>query len=149
MNTTKQDTIERELTFSAPIERVYRALADPSEISKWFPEAVEGELKPGESPVFDFGKYGKVSVYVVAAEPNAYFAYRWRPGGGSDVGDVLSGPNTLVEFKLEAVAGGTKLQMVESGFASLPEEMYAQALEDNTGGWDSELTALAEYLKAA
>jgi len=54
-----QDTIVREITVKAPKERVYTAITDPTQIIKWFPDAVEGKLEAGERPVFDFGEYGK------------------------------------------------------------------------------------------
>lgn len=149
MNTTLQDTIEKELVVRAPIEQVYKAIADPGQIVKWFPDGIEGSLAPGEKPVLDFGEYGKSVIHVVAAEPHHYFAYRWVPGGNAPeiaMADPLSLPNTLVEFRLEGVPDGTKVQMVESGFASLPAEAYEKAVSMNTQGWDYMLGRLAIYV---
>jgi uncharacterized protein YndB with AHSA1/START domain len=142
-----RDTIEREIIIRAPIERVYRAIADPEQIVRWFPDAIEGDLSPGERPVLDFGQYGKASVYIVAAERNHYFAFRWIPGGDSlaPSGDVLQHPNTLVEFRLESTAEGTKLRLIESGFASLPAEFYEKAFKENSEGWDYMLDRLVKY----
>jgi uncharacterized protein YndB with AHSA1/START domain len=47
MSTALQDAINKEIQISAPRERVYAALTDPSQLSQWFPDAVEGEIKPG------------------------------------------------------------------------------------------------------
>lgn len=145
MNTALQDTIEREITLKAPIERVYRALTD--DLTAWFPKAIEGKVAQGENCVFDFGEYGKGCVHIVATDPHTYFAYRWVPGANNFVGDVRTVPNTLVEFRLAPIDEGTRLTMIESGFASLPAEHYAKAIEDNTGGWDYELAELVKYLE--
>ncbi len=149
-----QDRIEREVVLKAPAERVYQAIADPTQIVKWFPDRVEGSLDKGSRPVFDFEGYGKVGLYVVAADPHTYFAYRWVPGEtGSEEesvpADVLAVANTLVEFHLEPVAEGTKLRLVESGFSNLPSERIEKALSDNNSGWDYMLKRLAEMFEAA
>lgn len=140
MNATLKDTIEREIVIGAPRERVYAALTEPALLKRWFPDDVEGEVKPGARPIFDFGEYGRHSTYVVATDPHSYVAYRWIPGSihvpTGFIGDVLGEPNTLCEFHLDEVPEGTRVRLVESGFASLPKEHYAKSLQDNQGGWD-------------
>ena len=150
MNTTIQDSIEREMVLRAPKERVYAAIADPKLIVNWFPQAVEGSFEPGSRPVFDFGEYGRFSIYVVAARPHEYFAYR---GVGSEycpqgfIGDVLTEPNTLVEFFLGDTPEGTRLRLVVSGFASLPAETAAQSIKDQDGGWSFMLDRLQKFVE--
>ena len=56
---------------------------------------------------------------------------------------------TYVEFTLEPVDTGTRLTVVESGFAQLPDEDYRKAFSSNTEGWASELGELVDYLNAA
>ena len=56
---------------------------------------------------------------------------------------------TYVEFTLEPAGAGTRLTVVESGFAQLPDEAYGKAYDGNTRGWASELGELAGYLDAA
>ncbi len=55
---------------------------------------------------------------------------------------------TYVEFTLEPVGAGTRLTVVESGFAQLPADAYRTAYEGNTKGWASELGELVSYLDA-
>ena len=149
MSTQLQDVIEREIVIGAPRERVYAALTDPAQLAQWFPDRVEGEIKPGERPVFDFGEYGRHSVYVVATDPVSYVAYRWIPGAihvpAGFIGDVLKEPNTLCEFRLEETAEGTRVRLLESGFASLPPAFYAQSVKDNEGGWDVMIVRLKRF----
>lgn len=148
MNTTLQDTINREVVISAPMERVYSAISDAKELAKWFPDAIEGEIRPGERPVFDFGEYGKHSIYVVATDPHSYVAYRWIPGGTeSFIGDVLEKPNTLCEFHLDEIPEGTRVRLIESGFASLPADFYEKAYKDNSGGWNVMIARLKRFVE--
>jgi uncharacterized protein YndB with AHSA1/START domain len=131
-----QDTITREITVKAPKERVYKAITDPSEITKWFPDKIEGTLEVGQNPTFIFTEYNhKTTVHVEAAKPFEYFSYRWVPGSTGLVGDILNAPNTLVEFFIEEMEQGTKVTVKESGFAALPAEVAEKSFKDNSGGW--------------
>ena len=142
MSTKLQDTIERVVVLKASIRRVYDAISTANGLVKWFPTSIDGKVEPGETAQFYFDGYGTCSLYIVAAEPHGYFAFRWASGDMPQVGDVLSGSNTLVEFRLEEVDDGTRLTMVESGFATLPKELYDEAIRGNNSGWDSELAEL-------
>ncbi len=56
---------------------------------------------------------------------------------------------TYVEFTLEPIDSGTRLTVVESGFAQLTGDTYAKAYGGNVEGWQLELGELVEYLNAA
>jgi uncharacterized protein YndB with AHSA1/START domain len=71
-------------------------------------------------------------------EPMHRFAFRWQ----ANPADV---PMTRVEFTLEPHPEGTRLRVVESGFASLPPELHQRHVE----GWQRELGDLAGYLATA
>lgn len=147
---TVHDTITRELTLNAPQERVYEAISTPKGIESWFAQGVEGDMSVGDQPIFDEGEYGKFRIAVVAANPHSHFAYRWVSGSEFEfrgfIEDPLQHPNTLVEFFLEACDEGTKLKVVESGFASLPELYREKNVKDNTGGWEHMLGNLEKYI---
>jgi hypothetical protein len=53
---------------------------------------------------------------------------------------------TRVEFTLEPHPEGTRLRLVESGFASLPPEARGGCHQRNTRGWQRELGELAQYV---
>ncbi|HRH78927.1 MAG TPA: hypothetical protein PK129_16395, partial [Cellvibrionaceae bacterium] len=101
-----QNTIQREITLRASQQRVYAAIADPAQVVQWFPETLEGTYAVGEQPIFGFGAHGRNQIYIEAARPYDYFAYRWVPGAEHFVGDVLSVANTLVEFRLSDLGDG-------------------------------------------
>ncbi len=136
MSNIVEDIIEKEITIHAPVEQVYQAITDPEKITAWFPSAIEGNLAVGESPILDFGEHGKNQIYIVDSKPNQYFAYRWVPGSRHFIGDVLSVPNTLVEFFIAEDAAGTKVTVKESGFASLPADIMEGTFKDNSHGWE-------------
>ncbi len=150
MSTALRDTIEREMVLKAPIERVYGALSTTEGICGWFTHSLEGSVDSGEDVVFVWkGSEStfRVSVHFVALNPVHYVAYRWVPGSESGECDVLATANTLVEFHLEPIEEGTKLRMVESGFASLPAHYCEQAFKENNSGWDEELPKLKAFVE--
>ena len=141
-----QDSIERRITIRAPKERVYRAITDPKQIVSWFPDAIHGTLEAGAAPTIEFGMDTVYQIYVVAADPHDYFAYRWVPGNADGTngfrGDVLAVPNTLVEFRLADDPIGTTLTLTESGFSTLPRAVAEKKLKGNCSGWDYMLDRL-------
>jgi uncharacterized protein YndB with AHSA1/START domain len=129
-----QDRIERTMTFEVPRDDVWAAITDPELISKWFPHEAEFELRAGADGVFRWGET-EVGFTIETVEPKSLFAYRWRPSKSDSA-------TTLVEFRLEEIPGGTRLHLVESGFAALLPE----SRQDNEFGWDDELGQLREFL---
>jgi uncharacterized protein YndB with AHSA1/START domain len=143
------DRIERVIILKAPRERVWRAISQPAEITKWFGEA-EGDFRQGSEVVFFWDeRRHHIPGKVVAVQPPSYFAYLWdmSPGDKDAWSDDLDA--SLVEFRLEPVPEGTELTLVESGFSKLPAARRAKAFEENTGGWQEELGHLQAYLEGA
>jgi uncharacterized protein YndB with AHSA1/START domain len=148
-----RDQVQRHVLIRGPIERAFAALTDQSLFPTWGPLRIEGKLEPGERPVLDFGPAGggKVAIYVVAFESPGYFAYRWAQGATEPavlLADPLSVPNTLVEFRLEPVEGGTRVTVTESGISLLPVTpgMDPDSAVDHMGeGWQLMLGGLERY----
>ena len=63
----------------------------------------------------------------------------------------LAHPPATVWAALTTAEGlnATRLTVVETGFAQLPDDAYRKALDGNIEGWASELGELADYLDAA
>lgn len=140
------DRIERTLTIRAAPEVVFSALTDPEHLVRWFPKRVEGSISEGGKPLFCWGEYGSSRLHIVAVDAPRYFAFRWVPGIVSSQFPEIDGrATTLVEFSLEPCPEGTRLNLVESGFASLPADEIEAALRDNSEGWDEELVKLTAY----
>ncbi|WP_439681191.1 SRPBCC domain-containing protein [Embleya sp. MST-111070] len=136
------DRIERETLIEASLERVWSLVAQPG---FWVADkaSLPGTVaREGEEMVAKNPEYGDFPVRVVKVDPPTYLAYRWA---SAFPGEALREDNsTLVEFMLTAEGGRTRLRVVESGFAALTgsEKLRGKAVEDNTGGWYQELTAL-------
>jgi uncharacterized protein YndB with AHSA1/START domain len=139
-----EDRIERDTLIAAPLERVWSLVAQPG---FWVaePEAVAGTVAAeGETIVARNAEYGDFPVRVEKVEPPTYLAYRWASAFPGE--DLREDNSTLVEFTLTAEGDGTRLRVVESGFAALagPPELREQAVKDNSGGWPQVLDAFSK-----
>ncbi len=142
-----QNEIKREVIINSSKERIFAALTDPTQMISWFPDSIEGEISEGARPLFVFEGHGKSQTYIESVQPNDYFAYRWIPGGSDFVGDVLSVPNTLVEFRIIENEGICTVTLTETGFASLPADIAESSFTDNDGGWDYMIGRLEKLFK--
>jgi uncharacterized protein YndB with AHSA1/START domain len=141
-----RDAIERELVLPAPPEKVWEALTDPAQVSRWFGVEAEIDLRPGGPIVFGWPEHGRFHGVVDEVVLASVFSYRWCLDRDTPVD---AGPTTKVRFTLEAAPEGTRLRLVESGFASLPDGVRDRHLVDNTQGWEEELGELSRYLGVA
>jgi hypothetical protein len=55
-------------------------------------------------------------------------------------------PQTRVEFRLEAIEGGTRLRITESGFDKIPAGRRALALRMNDGGWATQIENIERHV---
>ena len=110
-------------------------------MSRWFMPFTIPELRAGADFTFEYQQGMSAPGRIAAVDPPRRFAYSWHPG--SEQLEEM----TLVEFILEEIAGGTRLTLIESGFASLPSEMYERAFRENTGGWAEVIGNLVAYLE--
>ncbi len=151
MTATIQNTIERTIELPVTRQRAWDAITTPQQISQWFHGLWEFELTPGAPIHFDFGDWGIHRGRVEAVEPMDRVVYLWTHEGkdwdaATPIDDV---PNTLMEFRLADAGNGTRLTVVESGFASLPDDIRENSLRNNTQGWDEQMGNIQKYLETA
>jgi uncharacterized protein YndB with AHSA1/START domain len=142
------DRIERETIIKAPIERVWALITEAEHLGRWFGDAgAEIDLRPGGAMVLRWADSGTSRGRVVAVEPHTRFAYRWAPFADPSGDEPAEGNSTLVEFTLQPEGDGTRLRVVESGFAALAtsEEQRTKNHEGNTDGWAREIDELRQY----
>ncbi|MFF1635626.1 SRPBCC family protein [Leifsonia sp. NPDC058248] len=138
-------TVRRTITIAAPLEKVWAAITEVEHIARWFPQAaVLDGVAVGAGGVFTFEGYGDVPVQIEELDPPRMIAYRWGSDSSRDLRVDLD-RSTVFRFTLEPVATGTQLTVVESGFDALTDP--ATSMENNRGGWDSELDELVAYLE--
>lgn len=130
--------IEREIVIQAPVDVVWEVLTTPEHLRGWFSDEAQIELQAGGR-----GRLGPFTLRVVALEPPHRFAFRWVRGADVEPDDDTS---TLVDMRLAEEGDGTRLRVVESDFANLPEAERATYEIENRHGWERELDRLKAYV---
>jgi uncharacterized protein YndB with AHSA1/START domain len=142
---TFPDRIERTVEIGQPPAKVWAALTTAEGLSAWFGQEATIDLRPGGSATMKFGGGHVAEMRVERVEEPTVFGYTWHI-----YGLPADDPRrTYVEFTLEPAGAGTRLTVVETGFAQLPEDAHKTAYDGNAQGWASELGELVGYLDAA
>jgi uncharacterized protein YndB with AHSA1/START domain len=133
-------TIQREIRFPQPRERVWQAIAQSAALAEWmFPNDFEPRVgheftfKVPPNPKVNFDGL-TVNCEVLECEPPKLLAFSWSVAG--PVG------NSRVSFELDPDGDGTRLRFEHSGFdVSLP--MGEQAFKGAEFGWTKMLGQLS------
>jgi uncharacterized protein YndB with AHSA1/START domain len=139
------DRIERTVEIAHPPRKVWAALTTAEGLGTWFGNQATVDLRPGGSAQVTWDGGDKAELRIERLEEPTVFGFTWHIQGLSE-----DDPRrTYVEFTLEPVGAGTRLTVIESGFAQLAEDAYREAYDGNTEGWTRELSELVEYLDVA
>ena len=139
------DRIERTVEIAHPPGKVWAALTTAEGLGGWFGDVAAIDLRPGGSARMSWDDGHRAAMRVERVEEPSVFGFTWQTNELAE-----DDPRrTYVEFTLEPAGAGTRLTVVESGFAQAPEDVYRTAFDGNTRGWASELAELAAYLDAA
>ena len=142
---TFPDRIERSIELAHPPAQVWAAITTPEGLSAWFGDKATIDLRPGGAAEMTFRSGLTVDMRVERVEESTVFGFTWRlPDLPED-----DPRRTYVEFTLEADGAGTRLRVVETGFAQLPDDSRRNTYDSHAQGWASELGELAGYLGAA
>lgn len=139
------DRIERTVEIARPPAKVWAALTTAEGLGTWFGHQATIDLRPGGSAQMSWTSGDQAEMRIERVEEPTTFGFTWHIYGLP----AEDPRRTYVEFTLEPVGAGTRLTVVETGFAQLPEDEYRKAFEANTQGWASEIDELIEYLDAA
>jgi uncharacterized protein YndB with AHSA1/START domain len=149
-NMSSTDRIEKTILLRAPRTRVWRALTDHREFGAWFRVALDGPFREGATvrgrithPGYE---HVTMEMQIVRIDPERLFSYRWHPYAVDLAVDYSAEPTTLVEFRLDEVAGGTQLTVVESGFDRIPSARRAEAFRMNEGGWAAQMLNIERHV---
>ena len=139
------DRIERTLELAHPPARVWAAITTAEGLGTWFGNEATIDLRPGGAARMTWVDGPTHDLRVERVEEPSVFGFTWQMDGMPE-----DDPRrTYVEFTLEPVGAGTRLRVVETGFAQLPDDAYRAAFDSHTEGWPRELGELVEYLDAA
>jgi uncharacterized protein YndB with AHSA1/START domain len=140
------DRIERVMDIAHPPAKVWAALTTAEGLGSWFGNEATIDLRPGGAAQLRWtGENQTANLRVERVEEPTVFGFTWN----IYVLPEDDPRRTYVEFTLEPVGAGTRLTMVETGFAQLPADAHSKAFGGNSQGWVSELGELVEYLDAA
>jgi uncharacterized protein YndB with AHSA1/START domain len=147
---TSTDRIEKKVILLAPRSRVWRAISDANEFGAWFGMKFDGSFEPGArirgrstEPGYE---HVAGDILIERIEPERLFFYRWHPYAIDPAMDYSGEPMTLVEFRLEEVAGGTELTVTESGFDRIPAARRAEAFRMNDQGWAEQVRRIERHV---
>ena len=138
------DTIERAIVIDAPQSVVWSIVTEAHHLAGWFSDEAEIDLRSGGRLLLTWHAHGAYEGRVETVDPPRLFAFRWQ----TREGEFSETNSTLVTMTLDAEEAGTRLRVVESGFAALPwpddaRDRYADA---NGKGWLTELDELRDYV---
>lgn len=144
------DSIEKRIELKASPARVWRALTDHVEFGQWFGVKLHQPFVVGQPTrgniLYPGYEHLIMEVVVQAMETETLFSYTWHPYAVDPKVDYSQEPPTLVEFRLTAIPGGTRLVVRESGFDRVPAARREEAFRMNDGGWAEQIKNIADYV---
>ena len=150
MPASSTDRIDKHIEIRAPLSRVWRALTDHREFSRWFCVNLDGPFVPGRTVrgPLTYPGYEHVifAAIVQKMEPERYFSFNWHPYAVEPGVDYSKETPTLVEFFLEATPTGTLLRLCESGFDAVPVSRRDVAFRMNSSGWIKQLNNIEQHV---
>lgn len=148
-----ESKVEKQVEIAAPVAKVWDALTDHEKFGTWFRVKLEGPFVASEVSKGHITWPGYEHIRWVATVkeivPEKLFSFTWHPYAVDPAVDYSNETPTLVEFRLEATAAGTRVTVTESGFDKVPEARRAEAFRKNEGGWAQQVKNLKEYVLAA
>jgi len=144
------DRIEKQILLRAPRSRVWRALTDAGEFGTWFRVRLEGEFAVGRRVrgriTYPGYEHLTMEVTVERMDDEKLFSFRWHPYAIDPKVDYSTEPTTLVEFRLQDEADGTRLTVVESGFDRIPAARRDEAFRMNSQGWAVQIENILRHV---
>ena len=135
------DRIERTVEIAHPPDQVWAALTTAEGLGAWFGDEATIDLRPGGTARMAWTGGPTAEMRVERVEEPTVFGFTWQIYGLPE-----DDPRrTYVEFTLEPVSAGTRLTVVESGFAQLPS--YALR-KTSSGSWAKPLSTTVSRVPA-
>ena len=128
--------MEKTIEIAVEPEKVWKALTDPRELTRWFPLEARVEPGAGGSILYSWGPE--------MGSPNRIEI--WEPARRLLLSETLPGGVTLaLDFILVGERGRTTLRLVHEGFRDGAD--WSDEYDAFSRGWDYELRSLRHYLE--
>lgn len=136
-------SVERTIWLNALPERVWQAITDPEQLGKWWPpdEWAISALQLGGQ--VQFGKEDAAYATIAVLDPPREFTLQWQPH------EKFPTTSMITTMRLLAEQGGTRLNVTESGFESLPENIRQERAAQTGEGYTSVLADLKAYIEGS
>ncbi|KQQ66824.1 SRPBCC domain-containing protein [Microbacterium sp. Leaf320] len=141
-------TVRRSIRISAPLEKVWRAVAEPEHVSRWFGRTELDGAGVGATGTMTFGPDDVIPLRIEQIDEPRLISYRWSNDDalGHRPAELDEETSTVFTFTLEPLDGGTLLTVVETGFDRTSDA--AVNMEEHRTGWDLELDKLVALVEA-
>ena len=150
------DTIERDILIAASAEKVWEVVSIPG---WWINDGSALDLSlieriTEDRAIVHHPKHGDFLVERFDVDPPRAASFHWLVSGAEgpriDVAEDQL-PHTRVTLTLTPEPGGTRLSVVESGFATaaVDPRVRRRAYEGNSEGWKIELGVVRAYVESA
>jgi uncharacterized protein YndB with AHSA1/START domain len=124
-----------------PRQHVWRAITDPAQLEQWYAPGCPWEipaLQVGATVKFHNTDTDIQLATIEALEPLHRFTLRWQ------LDPAHPGITLLNSFLLEEENGNTRVTVSQAGYASLPDGMREEQMQQDANAY----TAIAESLKS-
>jgi uncharacterized protein YndB with AHSA1/START domain len=134
-------SVESTIWINAPRERVWDAITDSAQITKWWGDYWSiPDLTVGAA--IQFGtEDDPMTASVAVVDPPREFAIAWPPQAGY-YNIAMS-----MRFVLAEENGGTRVTVTEDGFEALPDDIRQQRIEKTGEGYTTVLASLKEHVE--
>lgn len=133
-----------ERTFSAPIEKVWKAITDKNEMKLWYFDLAEFKAEVGFKFQFVGGPPEREYLHlceVTEVVTGKKLTYSWRYDGYKG--------NSFVTFELFGEGDSTRLKLTHAGLETFPKENTDLAKHNFEEGWTAIIgESLKKYLEA-
>ena len=138
----KNEPILIERTYPAPVERVWQALTDNTEMKQWYFDLAEFKPEVGFEFTFEGGPEDRKYIHhckITEVTINKKLTYSWLYEGYPGI--------SFVTFELFDEGGQTRVRLTHEGLESFPTDNPDFAASNFVEGWTAILgTSLKEYL---
>ena len=136
--------VERSIWVDAPIERAWRAVTDPEQLTRWYATYYAWEipaLMVGATLKFHNSDTEILHATIEVVDPPREFTVRWQADA------TYPTMNLVTSFLLATENQGTRVTISESGYEHLPEAERQQWMDATGGGYTMSMENLKAHLE--